>query len=137
MMFLSIVLSLVAAVVLFGVHRRFRARSLGPRGSFELNVTATEGATGGAMDAVTKTTDSVAKSDSVPDIIDTIYAIGDLHGDAKCAKEWISATGLVDETFTRWLQPTANLVFVGDYIDKGPTSLQTALMVKVREGLMC
>ena len=126
MIFLSIALSLVAAVVLFGVHRRFRARSLGFRGSFELNATAVE--------PDTSETASLAESgSSIQDtIIDTIYAIGDLHGDAKCAKEWISATGLVDESFTKWLQPTANLVFVGDYIDKGPTSLQTALMVKVR-----
>jgi hypothetical protein len=126
MIFLSIALSLVAAVVLFGVHMRFRARSLGFRGSFELNATAVE--------PDTSETASLAESgSSIQDtIIDTIYAIGDLHGDAKCAKEWISATGLVDESFTKWLQPTANLVFVGDYIDKGPTSLQTALMVKVR-----
>jgi hypothetical protein len=60
----------------------------------------------------------------------TIYVIGDLHGDATCAAYWVDRLGLVDAATQQWLQPSASLVFMGDYIDKGPTSLQTLEFVK-------
>ncbi|KAG8464229.1 hypothetical protein KFE25_003292 [Diacronema lutheri] len=55
----------------------------------------------------------------------TVWAIGDLHGDAACARYWVSRTGLIAEldgpsSGWTWTDPTAALVFVGDYIDKGP-----------------
>jgi len=81
------------------------------------------------------------------------YIIGDLHGDVKCARYWVDQTGLVvpvppssasvdDELYTngtgtstegrrrRWADPTSVLVFMGDYVDKGPTSRQTLEFVK-------
>jgi hypothetical protein len=61
-----------------------------------------------------------------------VYVIGDLHGDVECAKHWVQRIGVVDnvEEPTKWLQPEASLVFMGDYIDKGPFSYQTMLFVK-------
>jgi hypothetical protein len=61
-----------------------------------------------------------------------IYVIGDLHGDFKCAKHWVQRTGLVDNVDNpqQWLQDDASLIFMGDYIDKGPFSYQTLLFVK-------
>lgn len=66
-----------------------------------------------------------------------VYVIGDLHGDSQCAAYWVEHLGLVDtnnnnnnSTTKKWLQPDASLVFMGDYIDKGPTSLQTLEYVK-------
>ena len=52
----------------------------------------------------------------------TVYYIGDLHGDATCARKWAEKTGLVkiegDEV--AWTGPQdAALVFMGDYVDKG------------------
>ena len=68
----------------------------------------------------------------------TIYAIGDLHGDAQCAINWVSSTGLVsnfanassDPSSWKWSDPSSRLIFVGDYLDKGPTSLRTVTLVK-------
>jgi Calcineurin-like phosphoesterase len=56
----------------------------------------------------------------------TIYVIGDLHGDAQCALHWIEKIGVVDdlENPTRWMDPRASVVFMGDYCDKGPQSKQ-------------
>jgi hypothetical protein len=60
------------------------------------------------------------------------YVIGDLHGDVDCGKYWVDRIGIVDniENPTRWLEKDASLVFMGDYIDKGPFSYQTMLFVK-------
>ena len=57
------------------------------------------------------------------------WVIGDLHGDAACAEHWVERTGLVD-TGGKWTDPTSHLVFVGDYVDKGPTSKQVVELVK-------
>ena len=61
--------------------------------------------------------------------IKTIWAIGDLHGDAMCAKHWLNVTGLIGAD-GGWTDPRSKLVFVGDYVDKGPTSLETVQLVK-------
>lgn len=58
----------------------------------------------------------------------TIYAIGDLHGDARCAQEWVDRTGLIEGG--AWKNDQTHLVFLGDYVDKGATSKQTVLFVK-------
>lgn len=69
----------------------------------------------------------------------TIYAIGDLHGDVECARQWVAATGLISsltannddgEEEETWIDPNNHLVFMGDYIDKGITSKQTVEFVK-------
>ena len=39
-------------------------------------------------------------------------------------------TGLIDESTGRWSDPTSHLIFVGDYVDKGPTSRQVVELVK-------
>jgi len=46
-----------------------------------------------------------------------VYFVGDLHGDAGCAREWVNATGLVVNG--TWTRADAALVFLGDYVDKG------------------
>jgi Calcineurin-like phosphoesterase len=60
------------------------------------------------------------------------YVIGDLHGDVDCAKYWVNRIGVVNsiEKPSKWLKKDASLVFMGDYIDKGPFSYQTMLFVK-------
>jgi len=60
----------------------------------------------------------------------SVYVIGDLHGDIKCAKYWVEQTGLVNPSSWTWTDPTSTLVFMGDYVDKGPTSKQTVEYVK-------
>ena len=57
-----------------------------------------------------------------------VYVIGDLHGDVHCARYWVEKTGLIRNG--KWLDPSSSLVFLGDYIDKGPTSKQTVEFVK-------
>lgn len=59
-----------------------------------------------------------------------IYVIGDLHGDAECGKYWVDKLGIVDRESQTWLKPKASLVFMGDYIDKGPYGYQTLQLVK-------
>lgn len=60
----------------------------------------------------------------------TIYAIGDLHGDAECARQWVERTELIDATTGEWKNNRTHLVFLGDYLDKGATSKQTVQFVK-------
>ena len=59
-----------------------------------------------------------------------VYVIGDLHGDEYCARYWVKKTGLIDDSSRRWVDPSRKLVFLGDYVDKGPTSKQTVEFVK-------
>ena len=83
----------------------------------------------------------------------SVYVIGDLHGDAICAVTWVNRTGLIANLFDKellsstettlplykklsnpsewgWTNDNAKLVFMGDYVDKGPTSRQTVEFVK-------
>lgn len=65
----------------------------------------------------------------------TIWAIGDLHGDALCAQHWVGRTGLVANLAQPpsawvWTDAAAHLVLMGDYIDKGPRSKQTLKLVR-------
>ena len=63
-----------------------------------------------------------------------VYYIGDLHGDAGCAKEWVEATGLVslsESSAPVWTgSATAGLVFLGDYVDKGVESREVLELVR-------
>jgi len=74
-----------------------------------------------------------------------VYVVGDLHGDVKCARYWVNKTGLISgiideekedldssnsnsEQNWKWIgggNAHHHLVFIGDYVDKGPTSKQT------------
>ena len=62
----------------------------------------------------------------------TVYVIGDTHGDAGCARYWVNRTGLIkdDGDGPKWTDPTSSLVFLGDYLDKGPESRWTVEYVK-------
>jgi hypothetical protein len=62
-----------------------------------------------------------------------IAVIGDLHGDAFCAQRWVEHLGLVNFTAHPWEWTGDNhtlLVFMGDYIDRGPLSSETLWLVK-------
>lgn len=65
-----------------------------------------------------------------------IWAIGDLHGDAHCARHWLRTTGLIanlshdDAASWRWQSPDARLVLLGDYVDKGPESRSVLELVR-------
>ena len=65
--------------------------------------------------------------------ISEVYFIGDLHGDDLCARRWVAQTGLVDLETEPWTwrgSSTDALVFMGDYVDKGPRSKQAAALVQ-------
>lgn len=83
--------------------------------------------------------------------LSSVYVIGDLHGDVLCAVSWVNRTGLIDNLFNpslvsdqslelhqrlnpssqwTWSDDKASLVFMGDYVDKGPTSKQTVSFVR-------
>lgn len=65
-----------------------------------------------------------------------LWIIGDLHGDSTCAKFWVNQINLIENFESnnpdewRWKNPNAQIVFLGDYIDKGPTSKQTLKFIK-------
>ncbi|EOD39425.1 hypothetical protein EMIHUDRAFT_199870 [Emiliania huxleyi CCMP1516] len=65
-----------------------------------------------------------------------VWAIGDLHGDVGCALHWVERTGLLRNASLpaaewEWTEPSSQLVFLGDYIDRGPDS--KAVLTLVRE----
>ena len=83
----------------------------------------------------------------------SVYVIGDIHGDVLCAISWVRRTGLIDNLLDessnsddsdvkdvyqklnnpsewKWNNDQATLVFMGDYVDKGPTSRHTVEFVK-------
>mmetsp|Transcript_13764 Transcript_13764/g.26692 ORF Transcript_13764/g.26692 Transcript_13764/m.26692 type:complete len:261 (-) Transcript_13764:86-868(-) len=64
----------------------------------------------------------------------SIFAIGDLHGDADCGKFWVEKTGLVqhnEDNQWNWIGDDHSvLIFMGDYIDRGPQSREVLRMVK-------
>ena len=74
------------------------------------------------------------------DDLQTLWAIGDLHGDPLCARHWVRRTGLVagdlDGAPESWSWPdaTAHLIFMGDYIDKGPQPRATLDFVRALTG---
>ena len=67
-----------------------------------------------------------------PDLLE-IHFIGDIHGDAECAQQWLRRTGAVnlDATPPQWIMPKSAVVFMGDYVDKGVASPATLNFVKM------
>ena len=67
------------------------------------------------------------------DDLQTLWAIGDLHGDPLCARH-CAATGSPLATSTRapeswsWPDATAHLIFMGDYIDKGRSRARRSIL---------
>ena len=63
-----------------------------------------------------------------------VFFIGDTHGDAHCAKEWVRRTGLINFEAKPWIWTGSKIsdaiVFLGDYVDKGPTSRQVLEFVR-------
>jgi hypothetical protein len=85
--------------------------------------------------------------------LSSVFVIGDIHGDAICAISWVIRAGLVsnllnddaiqqstssiplykqlnDPSKWIWTNDNASLVFMGDYVDKGPTARQTVEFVR-------
>ena len=68
----------------------------------------------------------------------TIWAIGDLHADVHCARHWVHRSGLVrnlsaPSSYWTWSDPNAQLIFMGDYIDKGPYARATLEFIRTLE----
>lgn len=69
---------------------------------------------------------------------DTVMVIGDLHSDVTCTKFWIGKTNLIEGDLSdleqssqwKWTNEKSRLVFMGDYIDKGPEGYQTLHLIK-------
>lgn len=66
--------------------------------------------------------------------IERVWAIGDLHGDAGCAEHWVRRTGLLSGNYSdpstwAWEEPQSTLVFMGDYIDRGPEARAVLVFV--------
>lgn len=64
-----------------------------------------------------------------------VHAIGDLHGDLGCARHWVRRTGAVTHfndgpDAWEWADPSHHMIFMGDYIDKGPQALGVLRLVK-------
>ena len=60
-----------------------------------------------------------------PGGVERVWAIGDLHGDAGCAVRWVERTGVLQNVSAPpehwvWADDASKLVFMGDYIDRGP-----------------
>ncbi|CAE7911907.1 unnamed protein product [Symbiodinium necroappetens] len=59
------------------------------------------------------------------------WIIGDLHGDIQCAEQWVRRTGLVDLDTWMWQgRERTALIFMGDYVDRGPEGLQVLSFVR-------
>lgn len=111
-------------------------------------------------DAATCVSHNDGECTNTNDQATAVYVIGDLHGDAICTASWVNRTGLIANLFNpelinsnndpdaqeqdrlplysmlndplqwKWKEDKSTLVFMGDYVDKGPTSKQTVQFVK-------
>jgi hypothetical protein len=107
-------------------------------------------------DAAAERDDSCLDPSPDDDKKSSVYVIGDIHGDVMCAISWVRRTGLIanllDESSSnnnddddesadvyeklnnpsewKWNDDKSTLVFMGDYVDKGPTSKHTVEFVK-------
>eukprot|EP00927_Polykrikos_kofoidii_P059482 TRINITY_DN54632_c0_g1_i1.p1 TRINITY_DN54632_c0_g1~~TRINITY_DN54632_c0_g1_i1.p1 ORF type:complete len:482 (+),score=38.71 TRINITY_DN54632_c0_g1_i1:71-1516(+) len=63
--------------------------------------------------------------------VEEAFVIGDLHADVHCAKQWVRQSGLVDLSTWTWVGGSRQaLVFMGDYVDKGPHGRQVLEFVR-------
>mmetsp|Transcript_109836 Transcript_109836/g.309714 ORF Transcript_109836/g.309714 Transcript_109836/m.309714 type:complete len:458 (+) Transcript_109836:25-1398(+) len=63
--------------------------------------------------------------------VERAFIIGDLHADIHCAEFWVRRSGLVDVDAWNWTgEPNDALVFLGDYVDKGPHGRQVLEFVR-------
>lgn len=62
--------------------------------------------------------------------VEEIFVIGDLHADIHCAKQWVSRSNLLDVQSWSWRAETSALVFLGDYVDRGPSGKQVLEFVR-------
>src|SRR3989338_2401880 len=61
-----------------------------------------------------------------------IVAIGDVHGDADGLRAHLQEAGVIDQNgkLSPNLEEGTQIVFMGDYLDRGPTSMQVLDMVR-------
>ena len=60
-----------------------------------------------------------------------MFIIGDLHADIHCAKQWVYRSNMVDLSSWKWIgADNAALVFMGDYVDRGPFGRQVLEFVR-------
>lgn len=52
--------------------------------------------------------------------IDSLYVVGDVHGEYQHLRDLLVNAGLVDPSDLRWAGGTKHVVFVGDLFDRGP-----------------
>jgi len=88
-------------------------------------------------DEATDSRAHIRSSFMIGDALSTVWAIGDLHADAHCARAWVRRTGLIDGLHQNvspekwdWAEPASTLVFMGDYVDKGPYARSTLNFVR-------
>ena len=54
------------------------------------------------------------------DGVDSLYVVGDVHGEYGHLRDLLTNAGLVDREGLRWTGGTKHVVFVGDLFDRGP-----------------
>jgi hypothetical protein len=135
----AVALAIVLLALWWGNHHDLLAsnRQQGWRSSWFLSEQRTEGTKTASHNSNNddSSSSSSAHRDDPSSPVLTIYAIGDLHGDVVCARQWVARTNVlkVDKENGEaavWRDEYSRLVFMGDYVDKGITSKQTVEYVK-------
>jgi hypothetical protein len=66
--------------------------------------------------------DTVTHTNSRGNGVDTMYVIGDVHGEYARLMMLLRKAGIIDSTM-RWSAGAATLCFLGDYVDRGPDGI--------------